>query len=342
MKRILLTALLVMLVALPVAANSITQQDVGAGGISLLLGLCAVGLVVNEASLAALYKNFITIFNEAISAYEPQWSRIALEVPSTTAQENYSWMGAFPKMREWVGDRVIKNLEAFNWVIANKEYEDTIEVKRTTIEDDQYGIFRPIIRAQAVAAASLWDDLVFDLLNNGFANKGYDGKTFFATDHKSGSNKDSGAGSALSATSFGNAIAKIKRVKDTQGKPLFNGSEKLMLCVPAELEEAGRILMNNEFISVSGGSTQNNIWKGAAELHVSPKLTSATAWFICVDFNGLKPFIAQVRKQPEFVAKEDPKSSDYVFMRNAFLYGTYARGNAGYGLHQLCYGSVGA
>lgn len=343
-KSLLSVGVLVLLVSAVAPAFAGTGEAPLLGVGAWFGAMIAFGLVVNESTLSGLYKSFLTIFNQAVSAYQPKWPSIAMRVPSNTSVETYAWMGAFPKMREWIGERNWKNLETFAMSITNKDYESTVGVKRSTIEDDQYGVFSPIIASQGAAAAALWDDLVFDLLNNGFAasSKSYDGKVFFATDHASGSNKDSGAGSALSSTSYANAIKLIKSQKDSEGKPLFNGSERLTLVVGPALEQTARLLLNADFISVASGSTQNNVWKGSAELIVSPKITSATAWFILVDFMGLKPLIAQIRKEPEFVQMTDPQTSDHVFKKNEFLYGTYARGNAGYGLHQLAFGSVGA
>jgi phage major head subunit gpT-like protein len=307
------------------------------------IGLGAAGLVVNEATLSALFKSFKTIFNEALSAYQPQWEAGGMKVTSTTSVETYAWMGAFPKMREWIGERFIKNVNAQAYNVANKTFEDTMSLKRTSIEDDQYGVFSPVVKAQAIAAAQLWDDLFFTLLNNGFTGKSYDGLAFFSTTHKSGSNKDSGGGSVLSVTSWEKALAAIRSTTDSQGNPLFAGNEPLTLWVPPALEGTAKRILNAEIVAAaSGTASETNIWKGSATPKVSSKLTSATAWMVTVDFMGLKPALIQVREEPEFVQLIDPKTSDHVFMRDEYLYGTRARGNAAYGLHQLAYGSVGA
>jgi phage major head subunit gpT-like protein len=73
---------------------------------------------------------------------------------------------------------------------------------------------------------------------------------------------------------------------------------------------------------------------------MSPQLTSATAWFITVEFAGIKPLIHQTRKAPVFQALTSPDDPN-VFMRKEFLYGVDTRENAGYGLPQLAYGSTG-
>jgi phage major head subunit gpT-like protein len=304
-----------------------------------MYGVPVLGMVVNSANLSALFTTFKTIFSQAFEAVTPQYDKVALTSTSTTAQEIYVWLEAFPKLREWIGEREINNIKQQDWTIKNKEWESTIAVPRAKIEDDQYGVFSPLIKFMGASTKVHPDEIVFSLLNDGFTAKGYDGKTFFATDHAFGSNKGTGA---LSPTSYGAALAAIGRIKDAKGKPLFNGSEQLTLVTGPELEATARAILNNDFISVTGGSTQNNVWKNSAQYVKSAQITSATAWYIVVNYNGLLPLVYQMRKTPEFIQKIDPNSSDHVFMQNEFLYGVYSRDNAGYGLPQLAYGSTGA
>lgn len=338
---IMLSLTMIVMFALPAFAG--TGKDaaplfgIGAG----LGALVAFGLIVNEQTLNGLRTNFNTIFNQARSAYQPQWTDGAMDVPSNTSMNTYGWMADFPKMREWIGERFFKSIKEESYTIVNKTFEASVRVPRESIEDDQYGIYAPRFTAMGMAAEQLWDDLFFKILNDGFTGKSYDGKTFFATNHESGGNKASGGGSALSATSYAAAIAAIKSQKDTKGDPMFSGTEPITLWVPPALEQTARLLINADFVSVANGSTQNNVWKGSATLKVCGKLTSATSWFLTLDFMGLKPFIVQKRRLADFVAQENPADPS-VFNRNEFTYGTSARGNSGYGLHQLAYGSVGA
>lgn len=337
-KNYIMMAAVMMLLAVT-ALPAVAGQSEGTGQVDNTPYWLVGGLVINAASLAAMYKNFKTIFNEAYAAALPQYDKISLTVPSGTSSEVYAWMGSFPKMREWIGDRQISNLKAQDWTIRNKDWEATVAVPRNNILDDQYGIFSPIIRAMGASARTHPDEIIFSLLNNAFAALGYDGKAFFASNHTFGSNKGT---AVLTSTSFGQAIAAVKSIKDDKGRPLFIGTEPLTLVVPPALEEKARTILNADYISVTGGSTQNNPWKGASGLVISAQLTSATAWFLLVEFNGLKPLIFQQRQAPEFVSKEDPQTSDHVFMKKEYLYGADSRDNAGYGLPQLAYGSDGS
>jgi phage major head subunit gpT-like protein len=65
---------------------------------------------------------------------------------------------------------------------------------------------------------------------------------------------------------------------------------------------------------------------------------SGTPWFLIDSSRAIKPIVMQVRKEPEFVRKDDPKD-DNVFMQRKFLYGVDARMEAAFGLWQFAWGS---
>jgi len=310
-------------------------------GMDLMYGLggaLVVGLVVNGSTLSALYTTYKTVFNKAFSEVTPQYTKVAMVVPSTTRVEIHQWLGAFPKMREWIKERKISNIGAFKWTIENKDWETTVAVPRNDIEDDTYGLFTPLFQAMGGSAKTHPDQLVFKLLNDGFTALCYDGKAFFATDHQGGSNKVT---TALSASAFGDAKAAIRRMKNDKGDPIFDGTEKLTLVTGPELESTAKKILTAENISVTDGSTETNIHRGTADYICSAQITSSTAWFILVEAHGIKPLIFQERKKPEFVSLIDSKDES-VFMRKEFLFGADSRDNAGYGLYHFAFGSTGA
>ncbi|MEN6483420.1 MAG: Mu-like prophage major head subunit gpT family protein, partial [Syntrophobacteraceae bacterium] len=70
-------------------------------------------MIVNQSNLAGIYRSFRTLFNQAFDAAPSQWPLVAMEVPSTGRSVDYKWLGDFPMLREWVGDRLIRDLSAF-------------------------------------------------------------------------------------------------------------------------------------------------------------------------------------------------------------------------------------
>ena len=86
-------------------------------------------------------------------------------------------------MVEWINKRQRKTMQAQGTSIENKLYESTVGIPRTDIEDDQVGLFRPMVQQAAQSAAELPDDLVFGLLKTGKTTLCYDGQNYFDTDH---------------------------------------------------------------------------------------------------------------------------------------------------------------
>jgi phage major head subunit gpT-like protein len=221
-------------------------------------------MIINAASIASLFQGYNASFNKGVLAAPSLYKEVAMVVPSTTSETNYAWLGQFPKLREWVGDRVFKNLEAYSYTVKNKLYESTVKVKRTDVEDDQYGVYGPLMEEMGRAAGDHPDELIFALLSLGFSTPCYDGQFFFDTDH-----------------------------------PL--GDE--------------------------GETSVSNMQAGAG----SP-------WFLLDTSRAIKPLLFQPRL-PYNLQSLTAETDENVFTRDEYLYGVRGRGNAGFGLWQLAFGS---
>lgn len=140
-------------------------------------------MVINKANLSLLYTAMLTAFNTGFAGVSPMWGTVAMEVPSSTSENQYGWLGQLPGLREWIGDRVVNNLTLHEYRIRNKTWEHTLGIKKDDIEDDQYGVYAPIAQEQGRLVAEHPDVLVYGLLRNGFSTTCYDGQYFFDTDH---------------------------------------------------------------------------------------------------------------------------------------------------------------
>lgn len=140
-------------------------------------------MIINNANLRTLYTGFSTAFQVGLGAVQPLYPRAALVVPSSTRVNEYGWLGQFPRIREWIGDRVINNLETHGYTIRNRTFESTIAVSRDDLEDDNIGMFAPMFTEMGRLSATFPDELVWDLLKNGFSTPCFDGQYFFDTDH---------------------------------------------------------------------------------------------------------------------------------------------------------------
>ena len=143
-------------------------------------------MLINQSSINALFTGFKSEFNSGFNSIESLYGQIATVINSQTSQETYAWLGQYPRLREWIGDRQLKNLSASGYVLVNKKFESSVSIPRDALEDDQYGIYSPLFREMGFAARVHPDELIFELFAAGNTTLCYDGKNFFDTAHPVG------------------------------------------------------------------------------------------------------------------------------------------------------------
>ena len=304
--------------------------------------------LVNESSLRALFIGFSAIFNDALLAASQDYQQTCMTVPSSGRGMDYAWLTRFPRMRKWVGDKQIKNLELHTYYVKNEDWESTIAVNRNDIEDDQIGIYQIQAQDMGQSATELYANIANDLKNNSFTKLGIDGMPFYSTAHnlvdadgldRTYSNKGvaalSSATLATASASFGAARVAIMKMCDYEGQPLLLMPDTLE--VPPALEAVANVLIKADKL----GDNSPNPYQGTCKVIVNPGLSSDTTWFVHVTSRPVKPFIIQDREKPRFVAQTDI-NADSVYNRKEFRYGIEARCAGAYGFWQLSYGSTGA
>jgi len=296
-----------------------------------------LGVVINQATLTAAYTGFKTIFQQAYDGAATSLSQLSVVETSGTKQEEYKWLGQFPGLREWIGDRVVKDLSVEGFVIKNRDFEATVAVDRNDVEDDAIALYKPLFEQLGESARQHPDELIFDLLLNGFTRTCFDGKTFFAADHPNGEQpawSNTGV-DVLATAAYESARSQMMSLVNDEDRPLRIIPDTLI--VPPQLEATARSILRAD--KTANGAT--NIWQNSADLLVAPELASnPTYWFLADLKHAAKPFIFQTRKEPAFVAL-DNMNDENVFMRKEYIYGVDYRGNAGYGLPHLIFGSTG-
>lgn len=148
--------------------------------------------LITNALLSALRTQVRAEFQQAYDAMLAQsfYRTVAMIAPSSTASNTYDWLGDFPDLREWVGDRVIKDIRENAYQISNRLYEGTIGIQRTSIEDDTVGTLAARIRNMGQAAARHPEKMIASLIATGNSTLCYDGQFFFDNDHPLAANHD--------------------------------------------------------------------------------------------------------------------------------------------------------
>lgn len=285
--------------------------------------------------LDSLRKGFSKRFQTAFDAQVPMYEQFASVMPSSTKTNVHAFLDRIPKMREWVGERVVKNFAERSFEIENKKFELTMGVKRDDIEDDNLGMYSPLFDMMGQQARMYPDDLVRELIEAGTTELCYDGQNFFDTDHPknlddsaAGTQSNNHTSKALSHDNYQSVRTAMRKLVGADGRPL--GINPTHLVVPPALEKTALQILNAEMVAESSVSV-TNVQRGTAKLIVWDKLTSDTTWYLLDLSKPIKPFVFQNRSSPDFQALTENKDEN-VFMRDEYLYGVRARGNAGYAL----------
>ncbi|BBQ32295.1 Mu-like prophage major head subunit gpT family protein [Aeromonas caviae] len=139
--------------------------------------------MITPALLQSLFTGFKKNFEDAKGEAPTQYEKIATVIKSTTKSNTYGWLGKFPSLRKWVGDRVIESMKTHGYQIVNEDFEATVAVDRNDIADDELGIYAPLFAEMGRSAGVHPDELCFGLLGAGFTTPCYDAQYFFDTDH---------------------------------------------------------------------------------------------------------------------------------------------------------------
>lgn len=315
-------------------------------------------MIINASTIQGLYDNLNVRWNKGKELYTPEYSKIASVEPSTGSIERYAWLGRSPRMRKFVGEKLIKSLRTYKYELTNDEYEASIAVKKTEIEDGELLGIGQQAQDFGLSAAQLYDDLACNMGFNGmFSEYCFDDQFFVDTDHplynsngtvSTYSNKItkklSAASAAAADASIGAAIEMMENFKDEEGTPM-GGTLSLRLIVSPSYAKVARKLANNEFLA----NGESNDYQGLFDVYVNRWITTANKdyWALINVGSSMKPFIIQERKAPQFVyvdagnGASSGQVSERMFMKNEYLFGNEARGTYGYSFPWLIVGSDG-
>lgn len=305
------------------------------------------------SNLQPFFQQLNMQFSQGLQAAPTFYDQVSTLFPSGTEMNVYGWMDLIgAKMRQWLGERYVRNVVSRGYVLTNQLFELTAEIPRTKIEDDQYGLYARKMEFMG-RQAKIWpDDQVFNALINGGAatSLAYDSLPFFSSSHPidpSGETtsavQSNDLGLALTGANFATALATGKAYKGRDNVPLGTfASAKPLLVTGPTLEKTARDIVSANFFSpvatygaAAANAPSENTYMGAADMLVVPYITSSTAWYLIDRSFGLMPIAWQLRQAPQ-IQTRTADSDEPVFTRDALQWGVRARGVAGYTLPFLC------
>ncbi|QQQ19678.1 Mu-like prophage major head subunit gpT family protein [Brevundimonas vitis] len=140
-------------------------------------------MIITQTALQALRTGFNTQFQNGLATAAPVSDPMVTTVTSATKVETYGFLGDLPVFRKWLGEKRIRSLAEKAYALTNEDFEATLGIHKTKIEDDNLGLYGPIVSGWGKDAGQLKDRLAFDALRDGHIRPCYDGQNFFDTDH---------------------------------------------------------------------------------------------------------------------------------------------------------------
>ena len=151
---------------------------------------------INREGLDDFFRGLQVSFRNGFATEMPfAYERLCTMVKSTTAAEDYTWLGEADEMREWLGERVIRQLASHDYSIKNRKFELTLKAKKDDLEDDKIGAYSTRAEAMGNACKLQPARLVAEILQgkdkdgNALPSKllkCYDEQNFFDDEHPVG------------------------------------------------------------------------------------------------------------------------------------------------------------
>lgn len=315
-------------------------------------------MLITPTSLQFFFTDLETRFWTAYGAAPTFADKIATVIPVGTEQSIYGWIGMVDKMREWVGPRTVHSPAPQTYTLINQNFELTESVDKFKLEDDQFGIYYPMVQFMGIQAKKWTDIQLRDLLTNSGSQIGtrqigldqlthwntahpvdfYDSsKGTFCNDFTGGGVVVNGVtvGGALAPTAFATLWQEMASRKSESGEAL--GIVPNLCMVPPQLDITAKTILHAQFFApqtgLSGttnvGATENML-KGSSDILMVPELAaSPTVWYLMDTNKPVKPFIWQLRQAPEFVYRITPQDP-VVFDTHTYVYGVTSRGAPGF------------
>ncbi len=293
---------------------------------------------INRKNMDFLFKSFSMNFASGIESVPDTWQKFCGSIQSGAAANVYPFLEQFGGMREWIGERQLKNVSTRKIEVVNRDFEDTVVIPRNDIEDDQYGIYATLIAQMGCNAGKIWQDLAIEAL---LSNPAWiDDTAFFTADRVYGDFPIvNNSKEELSAETYAAARKSMMEYRGHNGRNL--GIIPNLLIVGPKNEAAAFAILKDRLQLrelASGVGATDNPWNGSAELLVLPELSgdAEDLWFLTATNGILKPLFVQQRKQPALVTL-DSENDENVFCRKEYIYGTDARGEAFLAFPHLIY-----
>jgi phage major head subunit gpT-like protein len=294
-------------------------------------------MILNQANLARYASDLNVSFNRGFASVAPAHAQLASLETTVMSRVVYNWLQSFSGMRKWEGELKLTHLVAQEWTVISDPYYDAIEIPRSALREDNYGMFTKLVQRKGQSATLHPDKLLAALLLSGFTEHDYTGSPFFAENKKHAKNMPltftNKFDYKLTQGSFSEAKKMAAKITDPEDNPF--ATQKRTLVVGPNLYSTARLILNAEQVDGTSNTTADS-----AHLLEWDFLGNSNAWFLIAAHEAVGAFIHQESEPLEYAA-QDQARDHHPFTTGNNLYKWTSSRTMAFGLPQLAFGSTG-
>jgi phage major head subunit gpT-like protein len=268
-------------------------------------------------------------FGKAFKQSPVSYNLFTSEINDTEAITPFEWIGALPRVREWIGARHIEDIKNYDYTVKKKDWELTIKIPYRKVWENSKTALAGFMKQKVSQLGTQFrkdypSDIIIQALENGDTNLAYDGVPFFADDGRENVNLISGSG--VTVANILSDIEKcrftMKKFKDDKGR-ILNITGDLAI-IPPELEV--------KFMEITRAKLRDggdNVHYGALEYVVDARLSDPSDWYFVATNEFIKPLLFVS------IGGVNVGVKDTTFEDRCLTVGADACGNVGYSFPEL-------
>lgn len=313
------------------------------------------------AQFSIFLRNANTMIRSAWSSAPTPFAAYTTTVPTDSETFEDGWIGRMPKMREWLGPRVVHSPGPQTYSVTVQNWENTYGIDEFLFDDTKFGIYYPMIADLGLQGKRQPGFVIRDMLENtgsqtGARQNGLDGLTYFNTAHLVNIYKSS-LGTYSNDFRGGFAVGSVTVGGALSGTALFTAAEYMstytaedgerfgiapnLLIVPPTLRSAADYILKNQFsgpntwttfgAAVTQVGASDNMWRRMGiDYMVDPNLLSNTAWYLADTGHSVKPVRWIQREGTTYTPRVSP-TDENVWVNHQLLWGARMRGTSAWG-----------
>ena len=288
----------------------------------------------DSADIRARQATLEALFFDSMREIDQEGIVAAVATMTSTTKESIRlvWNDLIGGMREWIGDRQLKDLQGRMIVLTPRHWERTVEILKDHLDDDGLGLAKESMNGLLIIVQADYAIKVAEKLVAGFTDLGWDGKAIFAADHPIevdgvATTLDNLSDVAVSAAGITEMRLYFRNLRAPDGTRLRVKPDTIVAGPSSEV--ALEALFDSDRLA-SGASNPN--YK-RFNYQIIPEIDDTT-WMALCTTGPVKPIRLVTRQTGQLLW-------NYPYMRNVAQAGVDARHDAIWTSYQFAWGSTG-